>query len=223
MMERAIFLDRDGTLAHPYHYPSRPEHLRLYDNISQGLRQLSASGFKLVVITNQSGIARGYFTEADLAEMHAHLASELARQEVTLAGIYYCPHHVDGVIPELARVCDCRKPQPGMLLRAARDLGIDVAQSWMVGDILDDVEAGKRAGCRTVLVDVGTEALPTSEQRWPDYVARDTAHALEIIAGAEGLAAQPEVGYRPERWSDMAASTSEQRKQNVSSNAGSWL
>src|SRR5438105_9598454 len=121
--------------------------------------------------TNQSGIARGYFTETTLGRMHEHLLSQLARLQVRIDGIYYCPHHPDGVIAELAICCDCRKPQPGMLLRAAADLDIDLQRSWFVGDILDDVEAGNRAGCRTILVDLGTEAPPDRALRSPSYVA----------------------------------------------------
>lgn len=183
--QRALFLDRDGTLVYPGHYPSRPEDLRLYEGIEQPLRVLQEMGFLLVVITNQAGIARGYFTEADLTHMHDHLTQELAQLNVRLDGIYFCPHHPEGAIPELAIRCDCRKPQPGMVLRAAEDLSIDLPSSWFVGDILDDIEAGNRAGCRTILVDLGTESPPTALLRRPDFVARDTLHALHIICAVE--------------------------------------
>ena len=169
---RAIFLDRDGTLVHPRHYPSRPEDLRLYDGIGLELRALRRMGFRLVVITNQSGLARGLFTVADLDRMHAHLRKRLAAQGVWLDGVYYCPHHPDGVIPGLARRCDCRKPAPGMLLRAADELRLSLADSWLVGDILDDVEAGHRARCRSVLVDLGTESPPRMLRSTPSISAR---------------------------------------------------
>lgn len=154
MKRRAVFLDRDGTLTHPYHYPSRVEHLKLYDQIGPALRSLQDMGFALVVITNQSGIARGYLSERDLEHLHDYLRSKLATSGVHLDGIYYCPHHPDGIVPELAIRCNCRKPEPGMLLRAASDLNLDLGSSWFVGDILSDVEAGKRAGCHTILVDL---------------------------------------------------------------------
>jgi D-glycero-D-manno-heptose 1,7-bisphosphate phosphatase len=202
---RAVFLDRDGTLVHPYHYPSRPEHLRLFDGIEPELRRLQGAGFCLVVITNQSGLARGLFTEADLACMHDWLQHRLARASVHLDGIYYCPHHVEGSVPELSIACACRKPEPGMLLRAARDLGLDLARSWLVGDILDDVQAGNRAGCRTVLVDLGTEARPTESERTPGFVARDTVHALRIVQAMEGLGAGADLSYHPESWSSSQA------------------
>ena len=205
MMRRALFLDRDGTLVHPFHYPSRPEHLRLYDTIGPELCSLQEMGFDLVVITNQAGIARGYFTEADLQRMHDYLISELSSLGVHLSGIYHCPHHPDGVIPELATRCSCRKPQPGMLLKAARDLEIDLQRSWFVGDILDDIEAGNRAGCHTVLVDLGTESLPSQPLRQPTFVAPDTSQALRIIRTVESLAPDLNLLYRPSTWSHQQA------------------
>lgn len=200
MAERAILLDRDGTLVEPQHYPSRPEQLRLFGGIDEPLRRLQAAGFRLAVITNQGGLALGYFGAAELTRMHEHLAAELARRGVRLDGIYHCPHHPDGRVAELAIDCDCRKPQPGMLLRAAADLDLDLARSWFVGDILDDIEAGRRAGCCTVLVDLGTESLPETPLRTPAFVARDTAHALRLIAAVEGLGPAAELDYRPANW-----------------------
>jgi D-glycero-D-manno-heptose 1,7-bisphosphate phosphatase len=200
MASRALFLDRDGTLVHARHYPSRPEELVLYDGVGLQLRLLQQAGFRLVLITNQSGIARGFFTEADLGRMHEHLARELARFGVRLDGVYFCPHHPDGAVRELAMACECRKPRPGMLLRAAAEMEVDLRRSWFVGDILDDAEAGNRAGCRTVLVDLGTEASPMNPMRQPDFVARDTGHALRIVRAAEGAGPAVELTYRPPRW-----------------------
>jgi D-glycero-D-manno-heptose 1,7-bisphosphate phosphatase len=200
----ALFLDRDGTLVHSVHYPSRPEQLRLYDGIGSELRLLRRMGLRLVVITNQSGIARGYFTEADLQRMHEHLAAELALQDVYLDGIYHCPHHPDGVIAELAVRCTCRKPQPGMLLRAADELNLDLEHSWFIGDILDDVEAGNHAGCRTILVDLGTERAPTHPLRCPTFIARNTLHALQIVRAVEFLAPSLDLTYRPLKWGNCS-------------------
>ncbi len=196
----ALFLDRDGTLTYPYHDPSRPEHLRLYPGIGEPLRALQQEGFRVIVVTNQSGIARGYFSEDELERMHIHLRAMLEEQGVRIDAIYHCPHHPDGVINGLNIRCACRKPQPGMILRAADDLNLDLRRSWFVGDILDDIEAGARAGCRTVLVDVGTESLPQSALRQPTFVAPDTRHALEIIGGMEGLRPLPDITYRPASW-----------------------
>jgi D-glycero-D-manno-heptose 1,7-bisphosphate phosphatase len=204
MSERAVFLDRDGTLVYPRHYPSRPEELVLYPGIAPELLRLQRAGFRLVVVTNQSGLARGLFGETDLACMHLHLRQELARDGVYLDGIYYCPHHVDGIVPELAVDCSCRKPRPGLLIQAAVELDLALERSWFVGDILDDVEAGRRAGCRTVLVDLGTEGPPERPMRRPTYVARDTRHALRLIAAAEGLEPVVEPAYRPASWTSVS-------------------
>lgn len=197
---RALFLDRDGTLVYPYHYPSRPEHLKLFEGIGPELQALQAMGFCLVLITNQSGIAREYFTEHDLTVMHTYLAEQLALQDVRLDAVYYCPHHPDGVIPELAMACECRKPRPGMLLRAMADLQLDLEKSWFVGDILDDVEAGNRAGCRTVLVDLGTESLPSTGVRYPNFVAPNTREALRLIRTVSALEPEVNLVYRPASW-----------------------
>ena len=200
MSSRAVFLDRDGTLVHASHYPSRPEQLRLYDNIGPALQFLQRQqNFRIIVITNQAGIARGYFTESDLQRMHDYLTDELAVLGVHVDGIYHCPHHPDGVVEELSILCECRKPQPGMLLRAARELDLDLEHSWFVGDILDDVEAGNRAHCHTILVDLGTESLPQQPLRVPTFVARNTLHALQIIRHVEETTI-PDLVYRPERW-----------------------
>jgi D-glycero-D-manno-heptose 1,7-bisphosphate phosphatase len=207
MKRSALFLDRDGTLVYPRRYPSSPQELLLYEGIGAALKAFQDAGFCLVIVTNQAGIARGYFTEEDLQCMHAYLSQELAKSGVFLDAIYYCPHHPDGVVPELAIRCDCRKPQPGMLLRAAKDLELDLQSSWFVGDILDDIEAGNRAGCRTVLVDLGTEQLPEEHIRRPDFVARDTLHALDIIGTCEHLGPQADLTYRPPSWQTVAEST----------------
>ncbi len=200
MSSRALFLDRDGTLVHASHYPSRPEQLRLYDHIGPALQVLQQQhNFRLIIITNQAGIARGYFTEAALQRMHDYLTDELATLGVHVDGIYHCPHHPDGVIKGLSIRCECRKPQPGMLLRAARELDVDLEQSWFVGDILDDVEAGNRAHCHTVLVDLGTESFPQHPLRVPTFVASNTLHALHIIRHVEETTT-PNLVYRPMTW-----------------------
>lgn len=196
MKRRALFLDRDGTLVHAVHFPRYPEQLRIYDGIHPELLALQTMGFRLIVITNQSGIAKGYLTEEDLQRMHIYLSQQLMKEHIYLDAIYYCPHHPDGIIPDLAITCNCRKPQPGLLLRAQAELDIDLAQSWLIGDILDDVEAGNRAGCHTVLVDLGTEARPTTSLRYPTFVARDTVHALCIVRAA----CATELVYRPQSW-----------------------
>jgi D-glycero-D-manno-heptose 1,7-bisphosphate phosphatase len=204
MSRQALFIDRDGTLVHARHYPTRPEELVLYDGVGGALATLQRAGLMLVVITNQSGLARGLFDVAALDRMHEHLAAQLARDGVRIDALYYCPHHPEGVIPGLAAACDCRKPAPGMLLRAAAEHDIDLARSWFVGDILDDVEAGNRASCRTVLVDIGSEQPPALPARTPTYVARDTLPALALSAAHAGVGPSADTTYRPERWQATA-------------------
>lgn len=177
MSARAVFLDRDGTLTVARHYPNRPEHLTVQEGVPSALRALRAQGWLLVVVTNQSGLARGYFTVVDLANMHRALRENLASAGVTLDGIYHCPHHPDGIVPELAIRCSCRKPEPGLLTTASTELDICLDRSWMVGDFASDIEAGRRAGTRTALVE------PTrADACQPDIVAESTSTALRMIS-----------------------------------------
>lgn len=183
---RAIFLDKDGTLIEDLPYNVEPTLIRLAPYAGAGLRLLQSHGYRLIVVSNQSGVARGLFAEGALAAVADRLRALLAQEGVTLDGFFYCPHHPQGSIPGYARECDCRKPRPGMLLNAAARHGIDLSASWMVGDILHDVEAGKGAGCRTVLVDNGNETeWQLSPQRLPDIVATDLLHAAREIVKAD--------------------------------------
>ena len=179
---KAVFLDKDGTLIYDVPYNVDPGLIRFRPGTMEGLALLHAAGYQLVVITNQSGIARGYFQEEELAAVIDYLRQRLAVEGIPLGGFYYCPHHTEGVVPEYTKACECRKPEPGMLLRAAAELGIDRHRSWYIGDILDDVEAGRRAGCRTILIDPGgeTEWILTLE-RLPHHIADNLADAARII------------------------------------------
>lgn len=206
---RALFIDRDGTLVHAVHYPSHAEQLRLYDHIGPPLRELQQSGFCLIVITNQSGIAHGYFNEIDLQQMHDGLTQQLQDVGVHLDAIYYCPHHPQGKIPEFTQTCDCRKPQAGMLLQAASDLAIDLERSWFIGDILDDIEAGNRANCHTILVDQGTESRPETTLRSPTFIAPNTVTALEIVRAVTALEPTLDLVYRPQSWGTLQRASEE--------------
>jgi D-glycero-D-manno-heptose 1,7-bisphosphate phosphatase len=152
------------------------------------------------MITNQPEPAHGDFTTADQEQMHAQLSAELERLGVRLDAIYDCPHDPDGTTPEPAIRCVCRNPQPGLLLRAAAELDLDLQRSWLVGDMITDIEAGKRAGCRTILVDLGSELQPMLPIREPHFVAQDTAHALDIIATFERLGPVVDLSYLPRSW-----------------------
>jgi len=146
MLKPAVFLDRDGTLMEERNYCSRPEDVWVFAHVPQGLQRLAQAGFQLVLITNQSGIGRGYFTQARFRAVQAELARQLA--PARLDAVYFCPS-----VPEMGD--PRRKPSPAMVLEAARDLGLDLARSWFVGDKAIDAECGHRAGTRTVLVRTG--------------------------------------------------------------------
>jgi D-glycero-D-manno-heptose 1,7-bisphosphate phosphatase len=187
-----VFLDKDGTLVEDVPYNADPRLVRLAQGAAEGVAALRAAGFRLAVVSNQSGVAKGYFPESALAAVWERLAVLLAEAGVALDGVYWCPHHPAGVMPAYALVCDCRKPAPGLLLRAARELGADVRGCWMVGDILDDIEAGRRAGCRTVLIDNGHETeWRRGPLRVPHHTAPDLAAAARLILAEDGDGGPP--------------------------------
>lgn len=178
----AVFLDKDGTLIE--NLPLAPEGttIHLLPGVAEGLRLLHRAGFLLIVVTNQGGVAQGLFPEDRVKHMEGNLRLLLSTVQIPLAGFYYCPHHPQGIVPRYTVQCLCRKPKPGLLLKAASELGIDLERSWMVGDILHDVEAGRWAGCRTVLIDNGNETeWIMNETRWPDYLADSLFKAAHLI------------------------------------------
>lgn len=171
MTDAAVFLDKDGTLVENVPYNADPARIRLASSAGEALGALAARGFRLFVVSNQPGLALGLFGETDLRNVERRLRELLP----PLEAFYYCPHLPHGG-------CACRKPASGLLERAAHEQAVSLARSWMVGDILDDIEAGRRAGCRTVLVDNGNETeWRTSEKRRPDLVACNLRHAAELI------------------------------------------
>lgn len=183
-MNRAIFVDRDGTLNVERNYLNHPDQLELIPGSGNALAAARAAGWTIVIITNQSGIGRGYLNESVLTDIHRRLETLLADYECAIDGIYYCPH-----LP--ADSCQCRKPLPGMLQQAAHDLEIDLAASWMIGDNVSDIEAGKAAGCRTVLVRTGHgerfHAIGTSA----DLVVADLPAAITTILTPVGTGTRP--------------------------------
>ena len=181
----AVFLDKDGTLIPDIPYNVDPERISLVPGAGEALRDLRDAGYVLCVVSNQSGAARGYFPEPALAGVRERLQSLVERTGAELAGCYFCPHHPEGLLPGLALACNCRKPATGLFERAARDLDIDLSRSWMVGDILDDIEAGRRAGLCTVLVDTGNETeWRMCAERTPHFRVRSLAEAGALIAKA---------------------------------------
>ena len=152
MGNKAIFLDRDDTLIDDPSYINHPDQVELLPGVCEALVQLRKMGYKLIVVSNQSGVARGIVSEEVLELIHQRLRELLARENAHLDAIYYCPYHPEGVIEDFRAESDLRKPNPGMLLRAADELDIDLEASWMIGDSYRDVTAGKRAGCKTILI-----------------------------------------------------------------------
>ena len=186
----AVFLDRDGTIIWEVDYLRSPAQLRLLPGAAAAVKRLNEAGFAVVIVTNQSGIARGMLTEADLALTNAVLERRLARAGAHLDAVYFCPHHPEVGPPEHRQQCECRKPAPGMLLRAARELDLDLSRSFAVGDSARDLLAGRNAGCRMVLVRTGygraTEAA-CGQELAADHVADDLAGAVEWVIGQLGV------------------------------------
>lgn len=177
---KAVFIDKDGTLVEDVPFNVDPALLRFTPGALAALRLLAGAGFVLVVVSNQAGIALGRFDRAALRRLQLALARRLDDAGIALGGFYICPHAPDA---DGAPACACRKPAPGMLLAAMATLHLDAAQCWMVGDILDDVEAGHRAGCRSALLDAGNETVwRRGPGRTPDLVGRELeAIAREIV------------------------------------------
>ncbi|AFY87695.1 MAG: Histidine biosynthesis bifunctional protein HisB [Chroococcidiopsis cubana SAG 39.79] len=183
---KAVFLDKDGTLIEDVPYNIDPDRIRLCAGALEAVQMLAAADYQIFIITNQSGIARGYFPESALINVEKHLRQLLATAGVSLASFYYCPHHPQGVITEFAIDCDCRKPNPGLLKKAAKEHSIKLDRSWMIGDILNDIEAGNIAGCRTILIDNGNEnEWQISRSRLPNFIVNNLREAAAVIMASD--------------------------------------
>ena len=186
----AVFLDRDGVLVRDVGLLTRTGQFAWEAGAPQAVRRLNDAGFAVVVVTNQAVVARGLLSEAEVAGLHEWLRRQLlAVAGARVDAFYSCPHHPHADVEAYRRSCECRKPQPGLLLRAAADLHLDLASSYLVGDRGSDIAAGRRAGCRTILVTtgmheqqpiVGAESLAPEETR-PDLICRNLAEAVEVI------------------------------------------
>ena len=154
-MKRAVFLDRDGTLLEEGNYVDRLDRLVFFPYTVDAIRCLNEAGFAVVVVTNQSGVARGMYPESFVGEAHRFIDQRLQAGGARIDAYYYCPHHPEGTVASLRQDCECRKPKPGQLLQAASDLHLDLQGSFMVGDRWKDIEAGKAVGTRTILVRTG--------------------------------------------------------------------
>ena len=186
MSDKAIFLDRDDTLIKDPGYISSPDQVELLDGVAEALIKLKELGYKLIVTSNQSGVARGMVTEKVLDKIHGRLNQLLAEKNAFLDRIYYCPYHPDGVVPKYRKESNNRKPNPGMLLTASKELDIDLNQSWCIGNSIRDIEAGHRAGCTTILIEAPSrQKQPASSSSQPgvtpDYRGVNLREAVNII------------------------------------------
>jgi len=180
---KAVFLDRDGVLNVERSYICKPEEIEMYQFTPEAVRKINDSEYLAILVTNQSAIARKLCTIDDVESVHNALKNELGRHLAHLDAIYFCPHFYDRdsseIIPEYNIDCDCRKPKPGLLIRAAKDFGIDLKASYMIGDSERDILAGRRAGCKTIGVRTGYGLKDTSVQ--PDYVFDNLLEAVNFI------------------------------------------
>jgi D-glycero-D-manno-heptose 1,7-bisphosphate phosphatase len=180
----AVFVDRDGTLIEEVGYLDRVERVELYPWTIDALRALNRTGFRVVLVSNQSGVARGFFSEAVVDDVHRHMAALLAAGGARIDAYYYCPHHPDGKVAGYALACECRKPNRGLVDRAVRELGVDPAQSFVVGDRWLDVELARRVGAKGVLVRTGYGT--TEESKPPAGLAAD-AVTDNLIGAADWI------------------------------------
>ena len=186
---QAVFLDRDGVITQePPYYAHRRDQLALVPGAAEAIRLLNDNGFLVVVVTNQAGIARGFYEEKDMHVFNGAMKEELNKEKSAhVDAIYWCSHHPEAVHEKLRVVCDCRKPNAGMIVRASRELSIDPERSFMIGDKWSDIEAGKKAGCKTLMVRTGhgKEEFAVRENRHVDYHAADLLAAVHIILDRE--------------------------------------
>lgn len=181
----SVFLDRDGTINVEIYHLRRVEDMRLLDGAAEAIRLINGAGLRTVVVTNQSGVGRGLLSELELARIHAKMCDDLRRGDATIDAIYSCPHHPTSAFGRYRVDCGCRKPKPGSLYRAARDLGLDLERSFLVGDKISDLEAGQAAGCTTILVKTGYGKDSLRHLRGgncqPDHVAANILEAVHWI------------------------------------------
>ena len=193
MRRRAVFIDRDGTISEEVGYINHPSRFRLFPYSAAAIKLLNDHGWLAIVITNQAGVARGYFSEAMIDTVHQKLRQDLETGNARLDAIYYCAHHPSVGTAPYRRDCDCRKPKPGLVHRAAEDLNIDLAASWMVGDRYSDIEMAHNAGVRSAFVMSGYGRGEWEQQRseWkqqPDLVAEDLLEAISKLTNAPSAA-----------------------------------
>jgi len=191
-MKKAVFLDRDGVINELIYYPEHgivdspfsPNQFILLPKVAKTIVKFHELGFKVVVVSNQPSVAKGYLSKETFTKIRGKMNSELAKQEAFLDGEYYCFHHPEAKVKRLKANCKCRKPEPGLLIKAAKELDIDLSLSWMIGDGLTDIIAGKSAGCRTILLGrMKCELCSLMDELHarPDFVSKTLIEAVKLI------------------------------------------
>jgi len=208
MSNKAIFLDRDNTLIEDPGYINNPDQVKLLDGVPEALIELKSMGYKLIVVSNQSGVARGIVTEKTLGEIHNRLKQLLAARGAHLDQIYYCPYHPDGVVAKYRKESNSRKPNPGMLLTAADEMDLDLSRSWLIGNSPRDIEAGLRAGCKTILINhPSPHTQPQPGQLNPDHCAVNIKEAVNIVKKYHRASAKPQTQTQSEPTTASQTST----------------
>ncbi len=184
-MNRAVFLDRDGTINVEKHYLHRIEDFELLPGAVEGLRLLQSKGYKLVIITNQSGIGRGYYTEEDFLKLNSWMVDELKKSGVNISGTYYCPHLPDAKIEQYRKICNCRKPAIGLYEQAIRELNIDIDHSYAIGDKLRDCSICEKTGCKGFLI--GKNENPMIIDAIISYQYRNVEYEADLLCAAKKI------------------------------------
>lgn len=210
--KRAVFIDRDGVLNDLEYNPEEgrigsplsAKQLRVHPYAGDSVRKIKTLGFKAILVSNQPGVAKRQLTYSEFAKMNAMVRAELARRGGALDGEYYCLHHPDALVKKYKADCECRKPKPGLLLRAAKENGVDIGSSFFVGDALDDVKAGKAAGCKTILLGHVTTFLTRlmeEQDAQPDYMLPSLKQVPDLLASIDGETKRARVKGRASRTS----------------------
>jgi D-glycero-D-manno-heptose 1,7-bisphosphate phosphatase len=180
-MYSAIFIDKDGTLIKDIPYNVDPKEIYLTPDIAETLKKFQDKGYKIIVISNQSGVAHGFFKEKDLKPVFKKIDTLLEPHEVKISGYFYCPHHPQGSVKPYNVSCNCRKPKPGLFQQAANKLGINLKTSWMIGDSASDIQAGTAAGCSTILFNYYSPQIPKMSIIKPDFTAKNAQDLIQIV------------------------------------------
>jgi len=176
---KACFLDRDGVLIEEENYLSSPSDVTIFPKTIQALKILRKNGFKIIVITNQGGVAKGYYKEESILDVHKEIDRQLAKSKLKIDKYYYCPHHPEGTVKKYSITCKCRKPSPGLILDAVKDFDINLSKSFLIGDKISDIEAAHNAGCSAILVETGHGQEHVSKARTKNIAI--TENILEAV------------------------------------------